>query len=306
MVDYIKKVLEENHLISDTNFNNEYNRITEFFNTYRINPTGKQRIPDASRSNGMLCLEEIPFIKVGKKDNNTWLILNNGTKLLIKTNREHKYNEGELLIMYFLKQLNMTCANYDIATYKDKEYLISTSFLRNKELIRKIFDNPPIIKDGYDLMKQYDGQIHFLKTCFADRIYGNIDRFPSNYGVISGGRCNNKDARERLCPLFDNVSKYSILIREEKFGFFPSIDENINSCEEVFSYLLKYEEIMNWVKGPLKKANLYNAAERMKKEKEILIDNKTYQEYESFFKDSEVLINNALKEKQKSFKIKLV
>lgn len=310
MVDYIKKVLEENHFDYNENFNLEKdcNRINDFFKTYKINPSKKQKVLPTTRTNGLINLEEIPFIISNKNTNsffNKWCLLNNGTKLLLKKRYNHKYNEAELLIMYFLKQLNMPCANYDIATYKNEEYLICPSFLRNKEKIVNPFNNQPIIKDGYELMKQYDGQTHFIKTCFVDRIYGNIDRFPCNYGIITGNVCNGKKTKPRLCPLFDNVDFSSVLIREEKYGFFPSINENINSCEDVFKYLLDYEIIMNWTNTTLKKANLYKAAEKMKEEKEILINNETYQEYESFFKDSESLINNALKEKQKSFKIKL-
>ncbi len=307
MVDYIKKVLEENHFDYNENFNLEKdcNRINDFFKTYKINPSKKQKVPPTTRTNGLINLEEIPFIICSNTLNNKWILLSNGTKLLMKSNRQHYENVAELLIMYFLKQLNMPCANYDIATYKNEEYLICPSFLRNKEKIVNPFNNQPIIKDGYELMKQYDGQTHFIKTCFVDRIYGNIDRFPCNYGIITGNVCNGKKTKPSLCPLFDNVDFSSVLIREEKYGFFPSINENINSCEDVFKYLLDYEIIMNWTDTTLKKANLYKAAEKMKEEKEILINNETYQEYESFFKDSESLINNALKEKQKSFKIKL-
>lgn len=302
----IKNLYDEKNDLSKPIKNS--NKIDEFLKTYKTNPSKKQKIPYMSRKDGFLNLEEIPFIISNKNTNsffNKWCLLNNGTKLLLKKRYNHKYNEAELLIMYFLKQLNMPCANYDIATYKNEEYLICPSFLRNKEKIVNPFNNQPIIKDGYELMKQYDGQTHFIKTCFVDRIYGNIDRFPCNYGIITGNVCNGKKTKPRLCPLFDNVDFSSVLIREEKYGFFPSINENINSCEDVFKYLLDYEIIMNWTDTTLKKANLYKAAEKMKEEKEILINNETYQEYESFFKDSESLINNALKEKQKSFKIKL-
>lgn len=111
----------------------------------------------------------------------------------------------------------------------------------------------------------------------------------------------------RICPLFDNVEDTLIFIREEKFGFFPYLDDEIiSSCSEIINRLLGYEELMHWACGPLKKANLFKCANRHFLEKGVSIDNKTYKEAESFFKDSEVIINEELKNKGKSFKISLI
>lgn len=154
-------------------------------------------------------------------------------------------------------------------------------------------------------MKEYNGETFFLKTCFIDRIYGNIDRFPCNFGVITGAKINGKNAQTRLCPLFDNVDLNSVLVREEKYGFFPYINNKISSCQDIFSYLLEYEEIMNFTNKQLRKSNIYKALCEMEKDKKITMDNDWYNEIQNFFKDSEYLINNALKDKGKAFSIKL-
>lgn len=312
MDDKIKAILKQNHLLdskcnSIENFDVEFNKLDDFLNTYKQNHTNKQSIPDVSRDNkGRIILEEIPFIVSNIEDIHiNWLLLNNGTKLLLKENRSKDENDFEILMSYFLKQLDIKHARYDVATYKDKEYLVSPSFLRNGEKINVAFDKCPNIKDGYNKMTKYGGESFFLKTCFVDRIYGNIDRFPCNFGIITGAKINGKNAQERLCPLFDNVDKNSVLIREEKYNFFPYIDDEITNCKDMFSYLLEYEEIMNFAGKQVRKSNIYKAVCEMKKDKKIIMDNNYYNKVQSFFKDSQYLINDALKDKGKSFSIKL-
>lgn len=312
MDDKIKTILKANHLYDKDNkkledFDITLNKLDEFYDTYKQNHTNKQSIPEVKRDKeGRIILEEIPFIVSNTKELYiNWLLLNNGTKLLIKENRLKEENDFEILMSYFLKQLDMKHARYDVATYKDKEYLVSPSFLRNGEKINLTFEKHPNIKNGYNKMKEYNGETFFLKTCFIDRIYGNIDRFPCNFGVITGAKINGKNAQTRLCPLFDNVDLNSVLVREEKYGFFPYINNKISSCQDIFSYLLEYEEIMNFTNKQLRKSNIYKALCEMEKDKKITMDNDWYNEIQNFFKDSEYLINNALKDKGKAFSIKL-
>lgn len=313
MENKIIKILKQNHLYDETRALKirDCNKLSEFLDTYKINHTNKQKLPNniTRDENGRIILDEIPFIpsnkKVDGRHKNTWIILNNGTKLFIKNDRKHYYNECELIIMYFLKSLNINCANYDIATFKNNELLISPSFLRNGEEIIKPFEEIPKLNEGYETLKAHNSEIHFLKTCFADRIYGNIDRFPLNFGIITGGKICNRNAQDRICPLFDNFDDNSTFFREEKYGFFPYLDKNILSCNEFINYLLEYEEIMHWVNGPLRETNLYNVVQKLCKEKNIYVDDETYSKFQNFFKDSETIINEELKNKGKSLKIKL-
>lgn len=311
MDDKIKTILKANHLFDENNnkesFDVKFNKLDEFYDTYKQNHTNKQSIPEVKRDKeGRIVLEEIPFVVSNLEDENiNWLLLNNGTKLLLKKNRLKEENDFEVLMTYFLKQLDMRHARYDVATFKDEEYLVSPSFLKNKEKIILPFDKCPNIIEGYDKIKNYGGESFFLKTCFVDRIYGNIDRFPKNFGIITGAKINGRNAQERLCPLYDNAAKNSVLVREEKYGFFPYIDNEITSCQDIFSYLLEYEEIMNFTGKQLRKSNIYKALCEMQKDKKITMNNDYYNKIQNFFKDSEYLINNALKDKGKAFSIKL-
>lgn len=260
MDDKIKTILKANHLFDENNnresFDVSFNRLDEFYDTYKQNHTNKQSIPEVKRDkNGRIILEEIPFIVSNlEKENINWLLLNNGTKLLLKKNRDTNENDFEVLISYFLKQLDIKHAKYDVATFNGKEYLVTPSFLRNKEKVNLPFDECPNIIEGYNKMKK-------------------------------GGTF--------------------ILVREEKYGFFPFLSNQITSCQDIFSYLLEYEEIMNFTNKQLRKSNIYKALCEIEKEKNIIMNNDCYNEIQNFFKDSEYLINSVLKDKGKAFSIKL-
>lgn len=311
MEENIIKVLKENNLYDKNKLlkDNCINKADEFFKKYKINPTNKGKLPNnIIRDNkGRIILDEIPFIISNKtiesRNPTNWLILNNGTKILLKDDIKNANNISELLLMYFIKSLNISCANYDIGILNNKEYLISVNFLKNKEEIYNLFSNVPNIDDGYEKLKIYGSNIHFLKTCFIDRITGNIDRFPTNFGIIIGSRWNYKTIDGRICPLYDNGDIDNLFIREENFGFFPFLEKDFSSSSEIFNHLLKYEEITSWVNSSFKKTNLYNCAQKLYKEKNICIDEKLYTKFETFYKDSELLINEELKGKNK---IKLI
>lgn len=231
---------------------------------------------------------------------NKWLILYNGTKLLTKGKLSQTSIENELLIMYFLRALNINCTNYDIAKIKDQIYLICPNFLNIGEKILNIFNYPLDIDKLYNTAKNNHFEVHLLKTLFTDRIYGNIDRFPQNFGIILG----NHEKQSRICPLYDNGEDECIFYRED--NYFPYIEDEKNDSSTIFNYLLGYEEVMHWLNGPGKKANLYDVAERLKREKGFTIRDKTYTKFQNFFKDSQTIINDELKAKGKSFRMNLV
>ena len=103
MDDKIKTILKANHLYDKDNkklenFNITHNKLDEFYDTYKQNHTNKQSIPEVKRDKeGRIILEEIPFIVSNLEDENiNWLLLNNGTKLLLKKNRlkEERYKQA--------------------------------------------------------------------------------------------------------------------------------------------------------------------------------------------------------------------
>lgn len=289
------------------------NKVDEFFETYKYNGSSKQHFPKniARDDTGKILLNEIPFIvsnqSVLDKEDLKWIILNNGTRLLIKQ-RDYSqyeiYNELEIIIMYFLKSINISCANYDIGLLDGKEVLITPSFLTPNEKI-VTFDNPYNIKEFYEFLKQYNMQIHYLKTIFSGKMYGDVDRFPRNFGRIDGINKKGKIVH-RNCPLFDNAEKNAILKREEPYLNNVYIDSEENfKADVIFNYLLTYEEIMNWVKTTICKVNLDQIIEKIKVDKNIIISNEAYSKINSFFKDRESIINDELKIKGQSYRIKL-
>lgn len=311
----ITSILKENNLYDENKMIDISNcsKLDEFFDSYKYNPTSKQHIPSnvIRDDTGKILLNEIPFIvsnqSILDKEDLKWIILNNGTRLLIKE-RDYSeyqiYNELEIVIMYFLKSLNISCANYDIAILDDKEVLITPSFLSHNEKIIT-FDNPYNIKEFYEFLKQYGMQIHYLKTIFSGKMYGDVDRFPRNFGRIDGINKKGKIVH-RNCPLFDNAEKNAILKREKPYLNNVYVDNQENfKTDVIFSYLLTYEEIMSWVKTTVSKVNLDQIIEKIKTDKNIIISSKAYSKINNFFKDSEAIINDELKSKGQSFKIKL-
>lgn len=137
-----------------------------------------------------------------------------------------------------------------------------------------------------------------MKTVFADLIYGGTDRFPGNYKLIK-----NKNTSEiRTCPLLDNAE----YLFEKNFNeYTPHLENGSYDINEIISYLLNYEAIMHWVINPVKKTNLQNVAERLKREKNFIVSNITYKRFENYFKDSEAVINEELKNKGSNKRIKL-
>lgn len=312
----IIKTLKENHLFKDVkNINIKgCNKLNEFFDTYKFNPTNKQRLPKNIKRDkkGRIILDEIPFISTNISPNNSsdneWIILNNGTRLLLKKDRTHVSNLQELLIMYLIKSTNTSCANYDLATLNGEEMLVVPSFLRiNDKLLTPFKDSiyAPEINEAYVHSKDFNSEAQILKTIFLDRIYGNVDRFPYNFCAIEG-KINNKPTQMKVCPLFDNAEVNGLFFREERYGNFPYVGEDKDSSfDKVMNTLLEYEEVMNWVKHSFKNSSLCDISEKLYKEKGIQVDKRTYKKFETFFSDSEALINDEIKNKGEAFKIKL-
>lgn len=283
------------------------NNIETFFQTYHTDPEkkkGKILTEKAERDeNGFIILENLPFLysnKIASNPTNNWILLNNGAKVLIK--QQEKIIENELLIMYFLKSLNVSCANYEPVLLNGKKCLATPSFLKpGEEIIMPFTNNTNNIELTYEEAKKYRNDIHYLKTIFTDRIYGNVDRGSNNYGIIEGKNFN-KRKQPKNCPLFDNGE---CIFRPRQHPLFPHLNGGSRDINETISYLLTNEEIMHWVINPMKKTNLQTIAERLKREKGFIVSDITYNNFENYFKDSETVINEELKNKGSNKRIKL-
>lgn len=313
-LDTIKKILKNYNSYDENSpiYSNSYNLFDQFIKTFTFNGTSYNPLPNniTRLSNGRILLDEIPFIKantkkgLNKSTSSTFIgrskmfsiILNNGSKIILKDIPIYLI-EYELIIMYFLKMVQIPYAEQDIATLNGKDYLLSNYFLSNKEILKNPFApySACDISKGLKIAKEKKFEMFYLQTLFADRIYGNADRFSRNFAEIIGPYEN------RMAPLFDN-GEFSLL---RQWHTFPEID-GCNKCDVVINYLLKNEEMLNWAIHTLNSANLYQIVEILKKEKGFIVSSDTYREFELFFKDSEEIINDDLKLKGKSPCIKLV
>lgn len=279
------------------------NNLEEFFNNFNIASFKNQKNifnQNIQRDkNGFINLEDFPFIYSNKIENvrNSWLLFNNGARVLLKNDIENREIEQELMIMYFLKSLNIACASYEPVLLNGNKYLATPSLLKLDE---KFIDPEYSTNIGiaYNEAKKYNNELHYLKTVFADLIYGGTDRFPGNYKLIK-----NKNTSEiRTCPLLDNAE----YLFEKNFNeYTPHLENGSYDINEIISYLLNYEAIMYWVINPVKKTNLQNVAKRLKREKNFIVSNITYKRFENYFKDSEAVINEELKNKGSNKRIKL-
>ena len=296
-----------------------FNKPNEFLSTFRYNYTDNNPLPDNinRNSDGRIILEDIPFIltDIFKRNENvvkiiyehthdhnapSWLILNNGSKILLKELDTLKI-EQELLAMYLYRELNLPTASYDIATIDGEDYLISNSFLAYNEYLFYPFDiiNKNIFNcyDIEDMLSVLPNDCKFLllQTIFIDIILGNWDRFPNNYGLIKTK--NNVTS----APLFDNA--------EFSFNYntstFPCVNGN-NDANYLISYLLENKDIVNWVKTHMTNPILKSAINRLKQEKNLDISRKTNYNFNCFLTYGEALVNEELKNRNESFRIKLV
>lgn len=309
MEEKVKKILQEKNLfIQDKELDLEKsNNLNKFLENYHEDTFKNQyknfgnNLP--RNNNGFIILDEVPFIYSNHsyccKAN--WLLFNDGTKVFLKKPDDWDENvvdalEQEIFIEYFLKNININCAKYEPAILNGKKYLIVPSFLNKNDTLFTIFNRENGLEVNQKLSKTFSNEVFFLKTAFADRIYGNPDRLPRNYGIILDSNTFKN------CPLFDNGEL--LFYRDDEY--FPKLKNGSNNMNDVIAYLLQNDEIMHWVTHDVKKANLQSIVEKLKREKGFIISNSTYKAFETFFKDSEAIINEELKNKGKSFKISLV
>ena len=297
----VEKILKQNKLNGHIT---KENKIDDFLKNYeRISFKKQQKFlmnTPYRDKNGFIEIENYPFISIKScyDSDNEWLLFNNGARAFLKSPACYEEIENELIIMYFLKSLNINCANYEPVKLNGKYKLLSPSFLDIEEKITWPYHSKLNIKETYDESIKYSNQIHYLKATFSDRLYGNSDREPFNFGILTN---NHDNSKYRICPLFDNGE----FIFERDNVRFPKLSNGKSDMDEVINYLLSYEEIMHWIIGPGRKTNLYDICERLKREKKFTVNNDTYLNFSNFFKDSEIIVNKELKSYGKSHKIKL-
>ena len=129
-------ILNKNNLFDNNPEKIQVNKIADFFNNYKINPTSYNPFPNNIKRNndGYIILNELPYI-ISDLDTHTrktsfWMILDNGSRIFVKDAEEDEM-ENELLFQELCKILNIQCANYDIAVLNDNKYHATLTFIQN-------------------------------------------------------------------------------------------------------------------------------------------------------------------------------
>ena len=312
------KELLKSHKLYDENkpFDlKDSNKIENFFENYQNKKNIKNYLSSKKRNeNGHIILDEIPFIKSNLNLNTKiedgqnykfWIVLDNNQKYLIK-DMDYDFIENELVIMYFLKKVNMACANYDVVTYMDNSYISSPSFKNNNE---KMIYHDDYEYDKISKMKKeyekYKLDLFYLKTILTDELFGNFDRFPYNFAVLKRESKNNKnEVKEifKICPLYDNGE----CIFSSEHNLLSVNGEITPSTYDRISYLLSDNRLLLWLENIVSKVKLEDIVSKIYEDKNIMISSLTYSNFYNYLKKTQDLFNDEIKTKGKTFKIKMV
>lgn len=288
---YIRKVLDENKML-ENNFL-QSNKMQEFKKTYKLNVSNKNCFPKNIKRNkdGYIILDDIPFImtKEENKDghNNTyWLILENGSRILLK---EVLYTEimSELLFKELAKKLDVQSANYDVGILNNKIYLISPSFLRIGEKLvdyyNLSFNNYEVdVKELTDKAKKIKQDLFIRKMLTIDMLSENEDRFPNNFRTIQSKK------NIRICPLYDN-GILEINNMKLFFKHYPSINGSIKD-DDILNYLMQDDEYKKWCFKKIISRQMPNFRNQIYNDKGVYIDDNVYDSFNKTVNDGKALI----------------
>lgn len=287
-------ILEENKLFDNNPQKIQVNKIADFFNNYKINPTSYNPSPKTIKRNsdGYIMLDVLPYIisdlKTNTRKNSFWMLLDNGSRVFVKKAEDDEM-ENELLFQELCKILHIPCANYDIAVLNDNKYLISNSFLGINEIVFDYYDLEKSKLKSYvdvdEMLKKAKkiNQEQFLrKTLTVDGVVKNVDRFPKNFRTILS-RGENK-----ICPLHDNG------LRDKARITMPFIG-NSASFNNILEYLMQDKEFKNWVKNFILRKKFPDFKDIIFNEKKIYIDSKTYDEFQTNLHEGKLLVKDAYK-----------
>ena len=287
-------ILNENNLFDNNPEKIQVNKIADFFNNYKINPTSYNPFPrNIKRNNdGYIMLDELPYIisdlNTHTRKTSFWMLLDNGSRIFVKEAEDDEM-ENELLFQELCKTLNIPCANYDIALLNDNKYLVSNSFLGTEDIVFNYYGLTNCGNKAYvDIdeilikAKKINQDLFFRQTLTIDGLVKNVDRFPKNFRTILGKTGN------RICPLFDNG------LRDKARITMPFIG-NSASHYKILEYLMQDESYKKWVEQYILNKKISNIKEIIQTEKKIYIDSKTYDTFEINLEDEKQLVKDAYK-----------
>ncbi len=215
-----------------------------------------------------------------------WYLLSNRTRVFIKNVCSIREAYSELVSEEIAKQMKIPAASYDLIDMGGLLKIASVNILETGEELIHGFDilNDSKIKDiglicnglsrklkrDYPQMSSEDIQNikeDFLKITIFDKIIGNWDRNPGNWGLII-----STDGKIRLCSEFDNNRALSL----KDFNFDKDMNMNgKHNIEALLEYCLDNfsnpTEFLSFVEHCVKNVNVKQAAANILNEKGISI-----------------------------------
>ena len=290
----IIKTLEENKLYDD-NYDEVYvNKIRDFFDSYHVNKSSKNKLPHTIKrdNNGFLVLDNEPYIisdlKTDGHSEAFWMLLSNGSRVLLKQ-ADYEEIQNELLFKYLCKWLDIPCANNDVTVFQGNVYLLSPSFLSLDEFLLDYYEvrgkQSIQVKDLVEKADKINQDAFVRKALLVDILTDNQDRFPKNFKVIKGKK------NIRICPLYDNG-----MLREcKKYSSVLLFAKESTDNYDIISYLLKNESFRNWCLKKLISKPYPDLRKTIYQDKGIYVDDEINKAFNKDVKDGISLVLDSIK-----------
>ncbi|MBQ2917601.1 MAG: hypothetical protein IJE59_05550 [Clostridia bacterium] len=274
--------------------------LESFCDTYTSTPRNLKNVNYKRNQNGHAILEPKDYLLTnipatqGTREGK-WYLLSNRTRVFIKNVCSIREAYSELVSEEIAKQMGIPGGSYDLIDMGGLLKIASINILETgEELIHgfDILNDPKVknidlicsslcrkLKNNYPNMSAEDIQKikeDFLKITIFDKIIGNWDRNPGNWGLIV-----SPDGKVRLCPEFDNNRALSLK------GFDFDKDMNVDgkhNIETLLEYCLNNfsnsTEFLSFVERCVKNVNVKDAATNILNKKGISLPQSEIQEME--------------------------
>ncbi len=266
--------------------------LESFCDTYTSSPHNIKSLEYKRDENGHIVLEpkdylitNIPASKGSRAGR--WYLLSNRTRVFIKNLCSMREGYSELVAQEIAKQMDIPAANYDLVQMggllkiasinvleKGEELLHGSDILQVLSVkdidsicrcirtkIRR--DYPNVSENEIQKIKE-----DFLKITIFDKIIGNWDRNPGNWGLI----ISPDNGQVRLSPEFDDNRALDL----HKFDYDKDMHLNgDHNIQTLLEYCLKnfsnQEEFLLFVQNCVQNVNIRAACKNIQNEKNISI-----------------------------------
>jgi len=274
--------------------------LESFCDTYTSSPRDVKSLEYKRDEEGHVLLEpkdylitNIPASKGSRAGR--WYLLSNRLRVFIKNICSEREAYSELVAEEIAKQMGIPAASYDLVQMGGLVKIASINVLRTgEELIHgsdilqvqsikdinsicntihsKIRRNFPGVSDSQTQAIKED----FLKITIFDKIIGNWDRNPDNWGFIK-----SPDGELRLCPEFDNNRSLNWKEFDYDKDMHLNGDHDIKTLlEYCLNNFSKPDEFVTFVENCVQNVNVKKACANILDEKGISIPQKEVSDME--------------------------